>query len=223
MNKVESLERPDPEVIAATRTRLAAAAAAAGHLGEDDAPATGAEAVSVGILEERLQTVVLDRGDRWDCESVLSLRSNLDNHPGRIVEPQKRTGGKGGAKITLSHKTGMSVVERGAGAAGMGVEEAIPEGPEGGEESVQGSGDESGSGGEGEGGGVLLERRKGETAEERRVRKAAVKEARRANRAAKKELKGLFKGEAKKQTKQAAGRAVMGGGVGMGSSTYVLS
>lgn len=24
--------------------------------------------------------------ERWDCESVLSLRSNLDNHPGRIQD-----------------------------------------------------------------------------------------------------------------------------------------
>eukprot|EP00951_Prasinocladus_malaysianus_P007938 scaffold57176_cov43-Prasinocladus_malaysianus.AAC.2 len=33
----------------------------------------------------------LDRGERWDCESVLSLRSNLDNHPGRIDEPRRKT------------------------------------------------------------------------------------------------------------------------------------
>lgn len=25
--------------------------------------------------------------ERWDCESVLSLRSNLDNHPASISEP----------------------------------------------------------------------------------------------------------------------------------------
>lgn len=30
------------------------------------------------------QTVVVDRGERWDCESVLSLRSNLENHPGTV-------------------------------------------------------------------------------------------------------------------------------------------
>lgn len=33
---------------------------------------------------ERHETV----RDRWDCESVLSLRSNLDNHPASIMEPQ---------------------------------------------------------------------------------------------------------------------------------------
>lgn len=33
---------------------------------------------------------------RWDVESVLSMRSNVEHHPARIVEPQKRAGSKGG-------------------------------------------------------------------------------------------------------------------------------
>ncbi|KAK9846608.1 hypothetical protein WJX81_007566 [Elliptochloris bilobata] len=41
---------------------------------------------------------------RWDCESVLSLRSNADNHPALLAEPARRrraTGGCGdGASIT---------------------------------------------------------------------------------------------------------------------------
>lgn len=51
--------------------------------------------------------------ERWDCESVLSLRSNLDNHPGRIAEPNRpprRTrlqppSAAAGAPIVLSTKT----------------------------------------------------------------------------------------------------------------------
>ena len=51
--------------------------------------------------------------ERWDCESVLSLRSNLDNHPGRIAEPgrpPRRTrmqppSAAAGAPIVLSTKT----------------------------------------------------------------------------------------------------------------------
>lgn len=35
---------------------------------------------------EGRKVVVEDRGERWDCESVLSLRSNLENHPRKIVE-----------------------------------------------------------------------------------------------------------------------------------------
>eukprot|EP00798_Chlamydomonas_sp_ICE-L_P015295 gene15295-21379_t len=47
--------------------------------------------------------VMMPEDDKWDCESV----SNMENHPGRIVEPQKRTGGKGGGTIKLSNKTGV--------------------------------------------------------------------------------------------------------------------
>jgi protein LTV1 len=51
-----------------------------------------------------------------------------------------------------------------------------------------------------------LERRRGETAEERKARKAAVKEAQRAARAQKKELKNLFK-EASVQAQRRAATA----------------
>lgn len=33
--------------------------------------------------------------ERWDCESVLTTLSNVDNHPGKISEPA-RPSGKGG-------------------------------------------------------------------------------------------------------------------------------
>lgn len=50
---------------------------------------------------------------------------------------------------------------------------------------------------------LLLVRLKGESAEEKRARKASVKDARRASRTNKKELKSLFKSEAGKQRKRA--------------------
>jgi len=133
------------------------------------------------------------------------------------VEPQRRSGAKGGSGITLSSKTGLPHVLR-------PLPESIQEGVE--EEGLQGSGSEAGSGSESDedqGTTVNTERPKGETSEERRVRKSAVKEARRQSRAAKKELKTMFKTEASKQKKQTAGRAMSGGGVGQGSSTYILS
>ncbi|GFH16723.1 uncharacterized protein HaLaN_13202, partial [Haematococcus lacustris] len=64
---------------------------------------------------------------------------------------------------------------------------------------------------------MLLERRKGETAEEKKARKAAVKEVRRANRASKKQLKAMFKEEFSKQKKQAAGSSGTCGG-----STFII-
>jgi hypothetical protein len=44
---------------------------------------------------------------RWDCESVLSLRSNLDNHPGVISEQSNRRYRSAGGKIRLAAKTGQ--------------------------------------------------------------------------------------------------------------------
>jgi protein LTV1 len=49
-----------------------------------------------------------------------------------------------------------------------------------------------------------MERRKGETAEEKKARKAAVKEAQRAARSHKKELKSLFKGASVAAQRRAA-------------------
>ena len=45
--------------------------------------------------------------ERWDCESVLSLRSNLDNHPGKIQDPGRlRKGGTGMAGSGTAAKVG---------------------------------------------------------------------------------------------------------------------
>ena len=43
---------------------------------------------------------------QWDCESVLSLRSNLDNHPGTISEQSSRRYKPASGKIKLAAKTG---------------------------------------------------------------------------------------------------------------------
>ena len=48
---------------------------------------------------------VPDMRERWDCESVLSVSSNLYNHPGRIAEPRQRIA----EGIRLSRKTGGPV------------------------------------------------------------------------------------------------------------------
>ena len=53
---------------------------------------------------------VPDMRERWDCESVLSVSSNLYNHPGRIAEPCQRSA----AGIRLSRKTGGPVGHLGA-------------------------------------------------------------------------------------------------------------
>jgi hypothetical protein len=219
--KLESLQEQDQAVIEATRARLAAVAAGA-HATEVEGVGEGVGGGRAGgELGEGVGLMELDRGERWDCESVLSLRSNLDNHPGRIVEPQRRMGARGGSGIALSAKTGMPLATGVTGA--MSAHQQHPPAridEEGNEEGEQG--EEGWDGEEAGGDGSAFERRRGETAEERRARKAAVKAMRRDNRAAKKELKGMFKAEATKQGKASAARAAAGGSSAAGGSVYVL-
>lgn len=219
-NKVESLQEYDPEVIQRTKARLAAVAAkeaatAAGKGKAEDDDEAIERAEGRDVLPDSFKTMMLDTGERWDCESVLSLRSNLENHPGKIVEPQKRMGARGGGTIKLSTKTGMPA----AYAARPNLaDKAIPEDQEVGEVDDE-SEDESGSGSDGEAPSVagttmsmIAARRKGESADEKKARKAAVKEAQRASRAAKKELKTMFKQEAAKVKKQTANKGAGGAG-----------
>ena len=157
---------------------------------------------------------------------MLSLRSNLENHPARIVEPQKRAGGVGGGTIKLSNKTGMPAAYGSSGVtpmvvgssdvAGVVSQAGVSDGSGGSDDSDGGHLDDDDDGT----GIVLLERRKDETPEEKRARKAAVKEAKREARASKKALKTMFKEEGTKQRKQAAGRS---SGAPAGGSTFVIA
>lgn len=52
------------------------------HLGIGSEFSGEAESETDG--EEELEVRVVKRGEQWDCESVLSMRSNLSNHPGKI-------------------------------------------------------------------------------------------------------------------------------------------
>ncbi|GLI61075.1 hypothetical protein VaNZ11_003340, partial [Volvox africanus] len=200
--------KPDPEALAATRARMKRQMEAqlAVGMGADD--------------DEPVQTIVVQGVERWDCESILSLTSNLENHPGKIVEPQRRTGGKGGGLIRLSVKTGMPVVPGGMAGDSRGRPATAPAIQEDEEEGASGEGSGSGDEEEEGTGSVLdpgmLTRRKGETAEERKARKAAVKEARRNQRTAKKEMKTMFRQQATRAQKQTAGRSLAAG------STYVI-
>ena len=212
-NKVESFEKRDTAVISAVRARLAAVEARGGGVGDD------------------LETKYMPRREQWDCESVLSLRSNISYQPGKIPSEAAGQGSRGrgrgsqaGGLIKLNAKTGLPAGYSSGGAAGGGS---------GGAEGVglthkalasmtaaaaaaaaaaAGVGD-MGSEGESDGDDVdermtaatsIYERPKGETAEERKARKAAVKEVQREARAVKKALKDLYAQEAVKQRRQQA-------------------
>ena len=126
------------------------------------------EAEQSGAPEATQMVTVGVHRERWDCESVLSLRSNLDNHPARIAEPGRGSrkpraglaasvGGQPG-RITLSAKTGLPISAAEQTGAGR-----RPDGDDVTSVSTQR--------------GYVAPPRKGETAEERKARKTATKEA----------------------------------------------
>ncbi|KAL0054064.1 hypothetical protein WJX82_003186 [Trebouxia sp. C0006] len=118
---------------------------------------------------------------RWDCESVLSMRSNLDNHPGVISEQSNRRYRSAGGKIRLAAKTGLPI---------SSAEDDRSLDFETYSRTTSAS--------------AAQPRLKGESSEEKKQRKGAVKEAKRQARSAKKELKTMFKEEAVKQHKRMA-------------------
>ena len=191
------------------------------------------EIVEEGEGEEDIEYLKVDKKrDNWDCETIVSTYSNLENHPSLIDEPHgpshgkrkkggRRSGGGNGngeddviggaALIRLSASNGLPVdyvqSRRGRGRGGslLTAENlaAVNEANEEEEEELA-----AGEGGEGEWEEYDEDddmemgeewrqniRRKGETPEEKKARKAAVKAGRKEARAAKKGLKTTFKKE----------------------------
>ncbi|KAJ2783841.1 Protein ltv1 [Coemansia interrupta] len=104
----------------------------------------------------------------WDCQTILTTYSTLDNHPATIYE--QRT-----PRIRVSRKTGLPLVENAA------AEDGPHEDREEDEEEQQASRENMGKA-----------RSKGETSEEKRARKKMLQEAKRERRDQKKETRGAF-------------------------------
>ena len=119
---------------------------------------------------------------KWDCESVLSLRSNIYNHPGTIADTSKKP-----PKTITLNKDGLPV-------GYMPTREFVP----------TKLGDEDLFGGRTRSGTAPPVRKKDESAEEKKARKSAVKSAKREARANKKEMKVLFAKERTKASKRDA-------------------
>jgi protein LTV1 len=145
---------------------------------------------TVDVFELRGKEVDPTAG--WDCESVLSLRSNLYNHPGTITEPGRSRKAPPSGLIRLN-KDGipMGVLPSKYAQRQQDDEEAIAAAAAAAEEKKKAAA-------------AVTERKKGETAEEKRARKNAVKEMKRDARATKKELKTLYKEETVKAQRRAA-------------------
>ncbi|KAE9025216.1 hypothetical protein PF011_g3120 [Phytophthora fragariae] len=166
---------------------------------EDAAARAEREKKELQELFERNQDLQREEREQWDCETIVSTYSTLDNHPTVLREegPTRRKKKKQPViasiaegvdirkqKVTLSRKTGMplGVFETEAAVKSKPAKHTEQQ-PE------------------------TSRRQKGETKEQKRARKAAVKMEKMSRRAEKKETKLAFKEEeARQSTQTVAGR-----------------
>ncbi|KAH9331498.1 hypothetical protein KI387_003606, partial [Taxus chinensis] len=143
--------------------------------------------------EEEKEMVLVEESSEsevWDCETIVSTYSNLDNHPAKIGALQKpgrkdlaeisqRTKDLNGSMISLQGRQQLPMdflPKRGSSSKGKKEEKSKFE------TSSK----------------VALPARFGETLEQKKARKSAVKEDKREARRAKKELKELYRGESQR-------------------------
>ncbi|CAL5222515.1 g4890 [Coccomyxa viridis] len=145
---------------------------------QDDAPhvavAKAKELVMSGMLRDSDDAGLVEElqpsACNWDCETVLSNYSNIDNHPGVLHEPSGRSRPPRWSRNTHPEAaTGMTSLANSAQAS-----------------------KEAGAGPSGCQTNTRLQRSKTETAEEKRQRKQLVREARRQARIKKKNTKELY-------------------------------
>ncbi|CAA6654559.1 unnamed protein product [Spirodela intermedia] len=135
-----------------------------------------------------------DESEIWDCETIVSTYSNVDNHPGRIQVP-----GKSDRKRQVPDLVSVVSSEKSKIIALRG-KEMLPVDflPQSRRTPVEKDKKSAVTGPE------QLKRRPNESKEEKKERKAAVKEARREARHSKKQLKELYKCESLLAQKLAA-------------------
>ncbi|KAJ2553103.1 Protein ltv1 [Coemansia sp. RSA 1933] len=116
----------------------------------------------------------------WDCQTILTTYSNLDNHPSMIYEQRK-------PQIKVSRKSGFPVVT----SSGNEPDKAAADAKDG--EAEEAMKENKGKA-----------RQKGETAEEKRERKKKIQEAKRDRREQKKDNREVFadKRDRKMQSKK---------------------
>lgn len=167
---------------------ITAARAAIRRMGEEEALGINN---TVDVFELRKKEVDPTAG--WDCESVLSLRSNLYNHPGTITEPGRSRKAPPSGMIRLNKDgipMGVLPSKYAQQRQAQNGEQEEEDGLVGGKKKIVPT--------------AVMERKKGESAEEKRARKNAVKEMKRDARATKKELKTLYKEEKVKAQRREA-------------------
>ncbi|CAF2046714.1 unnamed protein product [Rotaria magnacalcarata] len=142
---------------------------------------------------EKITTIDVDDDEnddeKWDCETILTTYSNKYNHPKLIKQIPTN-------QIRLSKKTGLPLTDNNKiTAKGEIIEEALDDDDDDDDDDDKQSNNYQS---------IIFERKKGETSEERRARKNAIKEIRRDRRIIKKATKIAFKQEEQKQLHEQA-------------------
>ena len=150
------------------------------ELGLDDSDGHDSE------LDTLFDEMYTDKGEKWDCETIISTYSNLENHPSIIDAPPsvKRRPVQRQPVIRLDPRTQAPVdfvyqpdTTSSSQAVDFGSQRDIQTG--------------------------MSKREKGESKAEKKARKAAVKEAARERRALKSEMRKAFGAETLKQSRHA--------------------
>ncbi|XP_063848884.1 protein LTV1 homolog [Scylla paramamosain] len=141
--------------------------------------------------EEKEEVEVSDEEgkEQWDCETILTMNSTLYNHPRTITDPPRRK------KIAVDPRTGIPLEHRVSGLTrrNLAHHDKAADTPD--NEVVADTQTLITSMS------AISIRPPGETSEERRFRKKALKELRRERRVEKKLNRAAFKGEKKRQEK----------------------
>lgn len=136
-----------------------------------------------------------DESEVWDCETIVSTYTNLDNHPGKIETPWATRKKKLTETVTAAFSSASPIISL-SGKAKLPVD--LPGGRKPAAEKVKDATTEKTE--------QYKRKQHGlESKEEKKERKAAVKEERREARRTKKEMKELYKCEASRAQRVAAG------------------
>lgn len=142
-----------------------------------------------------------DESDVWDCETVITTYSNLDNHPGKIEVPGISRKKKLAATVSGASNTAAPLIVL-RGKEKLPVD-FLPRNKKAAAEKEPAREEEKGVGSSG----TEQQRKKQvgqETKEEKKERKSALKEERREARRLKKEIKGMYRCEGQRAQKVAA-------------------
>ncbi|KAL3640944.1 hypothetical protein CASFOL_015912 [Castilleja foliolosa] len=148
-------------------------------------------------IEEVLVEDSSDESEGWDCETIVTTYSTLDNHPGKIGAPDSRRMKKIADAISAAGPNKVITLK---GKERLPVD-FLPRGKKHGEDKIRDDEkDVNDKRNE-------LQKKKlvgKESKEEKKERKSAVKSERREARQVKKEMKGLYKSEGQRAQKVAA-------------------